>query len=494
MFHMKQFGLMVGGALCLAGCALGPDFESPAPPTTSSYTEKQLPCKTVKTKGAGGQAQCFISGKDIPADWWRLFHSCALNKLIERALKNSPNLQAAQAAWRQADENLRVSTASLFPFVSVQPSYQRQAFSGTQFGPQNAIDVSTFNLYNASVNVSYTLDVFGAIRRQIEASHAQADYQKFITEATFLTLTSNIVTSAITEASLRAQLQATQELIVLQEQTLQITEKKFRLGAISRLDVLAQQAQLSKTRASLSPLQKSLAETRHALSVLIGEAPSESCLPVFNLEDLTLPRDLPVSLPSALVRQRPDVRAAEETLHAASAQIGVATANLFPQITLSGAYGWSANVLPGFFNRDNAIWNILGNLVQPIIQGGALRAKRRAAIAAFEQAFAQYRQTVLQAFQNVADTLRALEIDAEDLLHETEAEDAAWKTFKLTQTQYQVGAVGYLNMLDAEREYLNARINRIQAQASRYADTAALFQALGGGWWNRPSPCEKEIK
>jgi len=486
---MKQFGLMVSIVLCLGGCAVGPDFEKPCPPTTSSYTEKPLPCKTSQTKGVGGQAQYFITGKDIPSDWWRVFHSCALNELIKRALKNSPNLQAAQAAWRQADENLRVSTASLFPFVSVQPSYQRQSFSGTQFGPQNTQDLTTFNLYNASINVTYTLDTFGGIRRQIEASRAQTDYQKFITEATFLTLTSNIVTSAITEASLRAQLQATKELIKLQEKTLQITEKKFRLGAVSRSDVFAQQAQLAQMRASLSPLQKSLSQTRHALSVLIGEYPSESHLPVFSLEDLTLPRDLPISLPSALVRQRPDVRAAEELLHAASAQIGVATANLFPQITLSGAYGWSSNFLPGLFDANNVLWNILGSLTQPIFQGGALMAKRRASIAAFEQAFAQYKQAVLQAFQNVADTLRALEIDAEQLCYQMEAEEATWSTFQLTQVQYRVGAVGYLNMLDAERQYLNARINRIQAQASRYADTAALFQALGGGWWNRPSIC-----
>ena len=486
---MHQFGLMVGIALCLGGCVSGAEFKKPCSPTIASYTEQPLPCKTAQPKGAGGKAQYFIAGKDIPADWWRIFHSHALNNLIKRALKYSPNLQAAQAALREADENLRVSTASLFPFLSVQPSYQRQAFNGAQFGPQNSNDLSTFNLYNASINVTYTLDVFGGTQAQIEVSRAQAAYQRFITEATFLTLTSNIVTAAITEASLRASLQATKELVNLQGKTLQITEAKFRLGAVSRSDVLAQQAQLAQMRASLSPLEISLCRTRHALSVLIGEYPSESHLPVFNLEDLTLPRDLPVSLPSMLVRQRPDVRAAEELLHAASAQIGVATANLFPQITLSGAYGGSSNFLPELFDTDNILWNILGSLTQPIFQGGALVAKRRAAVAAFEQVSAQYKQTVLQAFQNVADTLRAIEIDAKHLSNQMESEEAALGIFQLTKAQYRVGAVGDLNMLDAERQYLNARINRIQAQASRYADTAALFQALGGGWWNRHSIC-----
>jgi len=467
---------------------VGPDFETPLPPQTDSYTESALPEKTVETKGPGGQTQFFVEGMDIPGCWWTLFHSKSLNALIQRALINSPNLQAAQAAFRQAEANLQVSVASLFPFVNIQLTPERQRFNPAIFDVQS--QPVTFNLYNATTNVSYTLDLFGAIRRQIESSEAQVDYQIFQVEATYLTLTSNVVTAAITEASLRAQLQATEALIVAQERVLNITEKKFDLGGASRLEVLAQETQLAQTRATLQPLRNALSKTRHALAVLMGDLPSESCLPSFNLNDLKLPTDLPVSLPSDFVRQRPDIRASEALLHSAGAQIGVATANLFPQITLTGSYGFLSDRLKTLFEHNSNIWDITANLLQPIFQGGALVAKREATIAAFEQAFAQYKQTVLQAFQNVADTLRALEIDAEQLQVQTEAETAASKTLALTETQYKLGAVSYLSYLDAERQYHQASIGRIQAQAARYADTAALFQALGGGWWNRKPLCK----
>lgn len=377
--------------------------------------------------------------------------------------------------------------ASLFPFVNLQAYPERERFNPAVFDVQS--QPVTFNLFNATVNVSYTLDVFGAIRRQIESSQAQVDTQKFQTEATYLTLTSNIVTATISEASLRGQIQATTELILAQEKILEITKKKLNLGGASQLDVLAQETQLAQTKATLPPLQNELAKIRHGLSVLLGDLPSESHLPSFDLNDLILPADLPVSIPSALVCQRPDIRASEALLHSASAQIGVATANLFPQITLTGSYGFLSDRLKTLFEHDSTIWNTIGNILQPVFQGGSLLAKREGAIAAFEEAYAQYRQTVLQAFQNVADTLRALEIDAHQLHIQTVAEDAATKTLKLTEAQYALGAVSYLNLLDAERQYHQTRIGRIQAQAARYADTAALFQALGGGWWNREPLC-----
>lgn len=462
---------------------MGPDFEPPDPPETQSYTESKLPGKTESTQNPGGEAQVFALGKEIPACWWYLFHSKPLNELIEHAFKNSPTLETAQAALRQAQENLNVSVGSLFPFVSVQSQAQRQKFSPSIFGVTNP--PTKFNLYNAAGSVSYTLDLFGGIRRQVESSEALVEQQCFLLEATYLTLTSNIVTSAITEASLREQLQATQELISLQEKRLEITEKKFKLGGASQLDVLAQQTQLAQTRTALPPLQTSLANTRSALSVLIGELPSESHLPTFRLSDLQLPEELPLSLPSSLVRQRPDIRSAEAFLHSESAQIGVATANFFPNITITGNYGWTANKIGDLFESQSSTWSILGNLLQPIFQGGTLVAKREAAIASFEQAFAQYRESVLQGFQNVADTLHALQNDAQQLQIQTEAENSAQDTLALTETQYKVGAVNYLNLIDAQTRYLQARIGRIQALAARYTDTAALFQALGGGWWNR---------
>lgn len=471
-------------SLFLGGCAVGPDFKTPLPPQTQTYTESALPPKTVEANGSGGEAQTFVAGKDIPADWWYLFHSQPLNELIKKALCNSPTLQAAQAAFRQAEENLRISVASFFPFVFSQTFAERQRFSGDIFGITNA-PPNTFNLYNTSVNVAYTLDVFGGIRRQVETSQAQLDFQGFEIEATYLTLTSNIVTTALMEASLREQLEATDELIVLQKQQLEIIEKKFNLGSASQLEVLAQRTQLAQLQATLPSLQNSLAKTRHALAVLVGDLPSESKLPSFYLADVQLPTDLPLSLPSSLVRQRPDIRAAEALLHAASAQIGVATANLFPQITLTGGYGPLSNQLHNLFEERSIVWNIIGNVLQPLYQGGALIARRDAARAAFEQAYAQYRQTVLQAFQNVADTLRALEFDAHYLQVQTAAETATRETLMLTQAQYRLGAVSYLNLLDAQKQYQQAHLGRIQAQAARYADTAALFQALGGGWWNR---------
>ena len=492
MPHLQFVPFMICLSLFLGGCALGPDFETPQAPQTQSYTESELPEKTVETKGPGGQVQYFVEGMDIPGCWWYLFHSKPLDELIKKALKNSPNLQAAQAAFRQAEANLQISVSSIYPFLNIQLSPERQRFNPAIFDVQS--QPVTFNLYNATANVSYTLDFFGAIRRQIESSEAQVDYQKFQVEATYLTLTSNIVTTAVTEASLRAQIQATIALIAAQERVLKITEKKFNLGASSRLDVLAQEAQLAQTRATLQPLQNILAKTRNALAVLVGDLPSESHLPSFNLNDLNLPANLPVSIPSSLVQQRPDIKAAEALLHSASAQIGVATANLFPQITLTGSYGFLSDHVDTLFKHRSNIWDIMANLLQPVFQGGALISAREASIAAFDQAYAQYRQTVLQAFQNVADTLQALEIDARHLQIQTEAESAAAKTLSLTESQYKLGAVSYLNLLDAERQYHQSNIGRIQAQAARYADTAALFQALGGGWWNRGPLCGTAVK
>jgi len=472
------------GMLLLTGCAVGPDFESPLAPNTQSYTETELPEKTIETKEHGGKAQYFVKGADIPAEWWELFHSKPLDELIKKAIKNNPTLQAAQAALNKAEEELNVSISSLFPSITAQATPQRQRFNPDMF--DQSIPPVTFNLFNASVSVSYILDVFGGIRRQIESSAALAENKQFELEATYLTLTANVVTAAITEASLRDQIQATKDLIASQEKVLGITKKKYALGGSSRLDVLAQEAQLAQTQASLPLLQIELSKTRNALSVYIGEVPSQSHLPTFHLADLELPQDLPVSIPSDFIRQRPDIRAAEATLHSASAQIGVATANLLPQLNITGTdFGWSALRLEHLFRDTSVFWDLVANLVQPIFDGGKLISQREAALDAFEQACAQYKQAVLTGFQNVADTLQALELDAQFLNIQTQAEIAAKKTLDITQTQYSIGAIDYVNLLVAQRTYHTARVEQIKAQASRYTDTTALFQALGGGWWNR---------
>ncbi|MGB6976636.1 MAG: efflux transporter outer membrane subunit [Gammaproteobacteria bacterium] len=470
----------------LTGCMVGPDFHSPSPPNTKTYTRPPLPTKTVNISKAGkaGAAQYFVNGQDIPAAWWFMFHSQALNDLICQGLDNSPNLAAAEAALREAQENVTAQIgASLFPNITFQPSAERQRFSGAAFGVNSP--PTTFNLYNVPFNVSYTLDVFGGARRQIESLRAQVDYARFEWEAAYLTLTANTVTTAVTVASLQRQIQATQQLIQLQENQLKIVKQQFELGGASMADVLTQESQLAQTRTLLPPLEKSLAQSRHALAVLVGALPSEIQLPTIDLDKLYLPTHLPVTLPSSLVQQRPDIRESEALLHAASAQIGVATANLLPQITITGSYGWESETLNNLFTYNANLWSYTGQLTQPIFNGGSLRAKRRAAIAAYDQAAAQYRQTVLQAFQNVADSLRAIEMDAKAFKAQKQAEVAAFNTLRLTQQQFRLGGVSYLSLLTAAEQYQQALIARIRTQAARYTDTAALFQALGGGWWNR---------
>src|SRR5471032_3622916 len=377
-------------ASLLAGCAVWPDFKPPAPPDGGdSYTPTALPAQTASAPGPAGQAQRFVPGQDIPGQWWSLFQSPALDQLVRDALKRSPSLASAQAALRQANENYRAESGELlYPSVNAQLGFNREKTSRlTGTG-------GVFNLYNASVNVSYTLDVFGANKRQLEGLAAQVDYQQYQLEASYLTLTSNLVTTAIREASLRAQLQATQDILDAQQKQLDVIEQQFKFGEIGRGTVLLQQNTVAQTRATVPPLEKALAQTRHQLSVYAGQLPSESGLPQFDLASLQLPQDLPVSLPSNLVRQRPDVRASEALLHQASAQIGVATANLYPQITLSGSAGPAATRFADLFSGAGFLWSVGAGLVQPIFNGGALQARRRAAEAAYEQAAADYRSTV----------------------------------------------------------------------------------------------------
>jgi len=476
-------GVLVAAAL--VGCAVGPDFRRPDPPSVSSYTADALPGETAAAPVAGGTSQRFVSGEDIPPLWWALFRSEALDRVIRQALKDSPTLSAAQARLREAEENRRAQSGALYPSVDGNISAGRQKISGASFG-QTGNTSPTFTLYNASVSVSYALDLFGGTRRAVEALQAQVDYQRFQLEGAWLTLTANLVTTAIQEGALRGQIRATREIVAAEEQQLALVERQFLLGGASRPDVLAQRAQLAQTRATLPPLEKQLAQTRHRLAVLAGKFPGEAgTIPEFDLDGLSLPQELPVSLPSSLARQRPDILAAEELLHAASARIGVATANLYPQLTLTGRFGSEALQVGDLFGSETTVWNLGAGVLQPIFRGGELTARRRAAIAVYDQAEAQYRETVLAAFQDVADVLSALERDAQALKAQAEAESAARATLDLARKQFRLGATSYLTLLNAQRQHQQARIGLVQAQAARFADTAALFQALGGGWWNR---------
>jgi NodT family efflux transporter outer membrane factor (OMF) lipoprotein len=466
-------------------CQLGTNYKPPFIPEIKNYSDLKLPKKTQSASGEGGKAQYLTLGQDIPAEWWKLFHCKSINELVKKGLENSATLEAAKAALQQSQEIAKAYIGSTFyPNVNAQLSGNRERISNTSFGAPNT-SKNIFNLYNTSINVSYTLDVFGAGRATLEGLYAQIDYQKYLWHAAYLSLTANIVTTAITEASLRAQIKATEQLIKFNTEQLNIVKKQFDLGGASRTDVLSQEAQLAAIRATLSPLAKSLTLTRHSLAVLVGELPSENKLPNFYLNNIKLPTRLPISLPSSLLLQRPDIRASEALLHQASTNIGVATANLYPQITLTGNYGTSANTTGALFKANNIAWDFGSQLLQPIFNAGALRAKQKAAIQAYKQVEATYKQTVLQAFQNVADSLRTLEMDAETLKAQTEAEIAARSTLDLVKAQYKFGAVNYLVLLNAEQQFQIAVINKTQAQAARYADTAALFQALGGGWWNQ---------
>jgi len=491
-------GLSIG--LALSGCAVGPDFKTPQAPVQSktdtpeaySYTATPVDKQTVASEGAAGVAQRLVVAQDIPAQWWEVFHSPELDALIRSALAQSPDLASAQAALRQARENYTaVSGNVLYPNVSASLGVQRELASAISTNTRGG---ELFTLFNASINVSYTLDVFGGNRRELESMRATVDYQRFQVEAAYITLTSNLVTTVIKEASLRAQVQATKEIIDAQSRQMDVIERQFAVGAITKASVLAQRTLLAQTRASLPGLEKSLQQTRNQLSVYAGRLPGEKGLPEFNLDSLQLPQELPVSVPSALVQQRPDIRANEALLHSASAQVGVATANQFPQFNLTGSYGGASPTANGLTQKEWSFWSLGAGVVQPLFDAGALSAKKRASIAAYDQADAQYRSTVLTAFQNVADSLQALEQDAKTLKEQVAVEIAARQTLDLINQQFRLGAVNTLALLDAKRSYQSARINLVQAQANRYADTAALFQALGGGWWNRPELKDISVK
>jgi NodT family efflux transporter outer membrane factor (OMF) lipoprotein len=473
----------------LAGCAVGPDFHRPAAPTTTTYTQRPLASETASSPGE--RSQRLAIGGDIPDQWWVLFHSRPLDQLIRDALESSPSLGAAQAALREARENLNAERGGLlYPSVDAQLSGARQRVSAASTG-QAGTGGAKLTVINATLNASYNLDVFGGARRRIEGAAAQVDLAHYELEATYLTLTTSIVATAIREASLRAQLQATREILAAEEHQLAVVRRQYELGAVSRLVLLSQRTQVASTRATMPAIEKTLTQTRHQLAVLAGRMPSDSGLPEFTLDMLQSPRELPVSLPSSLVRQRPDILASEALLHQASAQVGVATAALYPTFSLTAQYGRSAASWGALSKSESMVWSLLGGITQPIFHGGQLTAQRRAAVAAYDQAAHQYRQTVLQAFANVADALRGLESDADALAAVAESDAAAKQTLDLAQKQYKLGAIGYLALLDAQRQYQLAHINLVQAQANRLSDTAGLFQALGGGWWNRTRPLAK---
>jgi len=471
-------------AVCLlGGCAVGPDFHRPAAPAATHFTQGTDP---EGSRSAAGTAQHFQPGASVPRDWWQLFHSAALDAAIDEALARDPGLEAAQASLRQSQDNLRSGYGIFYPAVEAQAAATRERFSGLQIGQMGAGRV--FNLFTLSASVNYALDVFGGQRRLVEGLHAQVDVADATATGTYLTLATNIANTVIARAAYQAEADATRELIELQRSQVHLAEVQAEAGTVPYSTVLSLRSQLASFEASIPRLEQQIAQSDDLLSALAGHTPAEWTAPPVKLSELTLPAELPVSVPSALVRQRPDILAAEAVAHAASAQVGVATAAMLPSVNLSGAVSTSSNQASGLFAGEGRGWSINGTASVPLFEGGTLWYKRRAAVAGYQQASALYRQTVLAAFEQVADVLNALEHDAEALEAQQESLDSARQALRLVHANYQAGLATYLDELNADAQYHEAQIAVLEATALRYQDTVALFAALGGGWWNRRSP------
>ena len=475
-------------ATALAGCAVGPDFVRPDAPEATGYTREPAILMTASAKTTGGEAQTFHPDMDIPGEWWTLFHSLELNNLIDASLKQNQDLKAAQAALRQAYENVYAQQGNYYPQATGSFYYSRNKTATGSLSPASASGNPYYTLWNPQLAVTFTPDVFGLNFRTVESDRALAEQQRYQLEATYLTLTSNVVAAAIQEASLRAQIKATQEIIALQVNLLGILRKQFELGQVAMADQVAQEAALAQSQQALPPLQKQLAVQRDLLTALAGRFPSDEIAETFTLDSLTLPTDLPLTVPSRLIEQRPDVRAADENMHSASALVGVAVANRLPQFPITGNIGSDANRLANLFSSGNGFWTIMAGITMPLFDGGTLLHKDRAARAALEQAAAQYRSTVITSLQNVADSLRALQADADSLKAAVIAEQAAGRSLQITRSQLQLGSIQYTQLLQAQQTYEQALLTLVQAKATRFADTGALFQSLGGGWWNRTDP------
>lgn len=482
----KIIGFMI--ILNLTACEVGPDFKAPAPPPTEQYTPGKEPTKTVSTPGtvSASKSQTYVLQERIPADWWKIFGSSEIDDLVKQGLVKSPTLAASKATLEEAQATLKVEIGNLlFPAINM-TGYGARFRTSTLILGGNSPN-TTFNLYNTAFSMTYLLDVFGGSRRTIESYRAQADYNRYEFYGTELTLTSNIVTTSIAIASLQDQIAATKALVVAEKQILDIVKTQYREGGASEQDVLLQETTLAQTEATLPPLEKALEQSTHSLAALVGKYTSEQSIPKLHLDELNLPKDLPLSLPSCLVEQRPDIQASEALMHVASANIGVAVANMLPQVPLSAQYGWLSTVPSELFTNMNNIWNYVGNYSQPVFHGGALWYARQEAIDAYKVAANNYQQTVLNAFQNVSDSLSAIQNDAKEYNREYNANYSAGKSLSIIRQQYKLGGVNYLTVLNAEAQYEQTVLALIKAKTARYSDTAALYQALGGGWWNTPT-------
>jgi NodT family efflux transporter outer membrane factor (OMF) lipoprotein len=479
-------------SLFSSGCAVGPDFHRPKTDAGEQFTAQPLPDSTSAADVPGGAAQKLAHGRDIPAQWWEAFHSPALNALVQEAFTANPDVQSAQAALRQAANLTAAQRGFYFPTVQASFAPSRQKNPTGTLAPTLSSGQPIYNLFTTQLSVGYTLDVFGGNRRQVESLEAQEDAQRLQLEATYVTLSTNVVLAAVQEASLRAQIAATERMIAIENEQLQIMQREVDLGAIAVSDATAQEVLVAQTAALLPPLRKQLAVQRDALCALLGKLPSQEPAATFEFTGLELPLEIPVSLPSKIVEQRPDVRMAEDEMHAASANVGVAIADMLPQLSIQATAGGTSTSIAHMFATGNKFWTAGASLSQTLFAGGTLYHHEQAAVDALDEAGAQYRSAVIAAFQNVADSLHAVVFDAEALKANRDAELAAQRSLEYQRKAQELGSVSYLALLNAEQAYLQAVVNRVQAQANRYADTAALFQALGGGWWNRNDTSGKD--
>jgi NodT family efflux transporter outer membrane factor (OMF) lipoprotein len=472
--------VVVAVLFLLTGCAVGPDYVRPAPPQVKHYTVTETP--SLLAAGQDEPSQQLITGKTISSQWWDLYQSKNLNQVLEQAIANNPSLAAAKATLAQIQQTLLQAQGAYYPQLDVDASAQRQGTSAAR-----STTSATYNLYSVGANVSYNFDLFGATRRRVEQAVAEVENQQYQLAAAYLTLTGNAVNQAINIASVRQQISAVQDIIADDEHNLQLVRLKFNAGKAAQSDVLAADSQLANDRVELPPLKQQLSVAQHALAVATGKLPGLWAAPEFELTEFTLPTELPLSIPSELVRQRPDILAAEAQLHASSAAIGVAASQLYPNIELSGTLGAASLSSGSLFDASNRFWSLVASLTAPIFHGGALAAQKQAAVYAFQASAATYQQTVLTAFGQVADVLRALGHDAELIGAQKTALDTSLASLKLQRLSYAAGKSDLLQLLDAERAYQQARLGYVRAQTQRYQDTAQLFIAMGGGWWQAKS-------
>jgi NodT family efflux transporter outer membrane factor (OMF) lipoprotein len=478
--------ICVAVALAFSGCVVGPDFKPPAPPTSTRYTSLDEAKASDADAGPAALPQTIDLGEKVAVDWWTLFRSSDLDLLVKQAVAGSHTLESAKARLAQAREAINAASSALYPQIGLNASAAREKASATEFGlGPNAFPLpANFNVLQVGPSASYALDIFGGTRRGIEQQSALADFQHDQLDAAYLTLTGNTVAQAIQVASVRAQLKALGDILDIDRQNLDLVRKERKSGTVPDSDVVIAESQLAQDETLVPGLDQQLSAAKHALAVLLGRAPGDWLAPDFDLTSLTLPIQLPVSLPSELVHQRPDILAAEAQLHAASAQIGISTTQLYPAITLSAGISTSALSGGDLFNPAGLVWSIAAGLTQPIFDGGMRRAERRAALAAFKASAGDYQQTVLLAFGQVADNLQALTNDAHLLAAQQHALDMASESVRLQRISYTRGGTGLLNLLDAQRQYQQARLGYVRAQAQRYQDTIQLLVAMGGGWWD----------